>query len=110
VTIVAEQDGLLVGMATGLVDAESEDGMQPTLVGVFVDGAVRRQGVGLELVAKVVDWARARGSARLHVWITSSNTAAIALYRRCGFKPTGAKRPNEPRPGLVEVEMALDLA
>jgi GNAT superfamily N-acetyltransferase len=109
VTIVAEQDGLLVGMATGLVDAESQD-QQPTIVGVFVDRTVRRQGVGLDLVGNVVRWARARGSARLHVWMTSSNTAAIALYRRCGFQPTGAKRSNEPRPGLVEVEMALDLA
>jgi GNAT superfamily N-acetyltransferase len=107
VTIVAEQNGLLVGMATGLVDAESQ--MQPTLVGVFVDGTVRRQGVGLELVGNVVLWAKARDSARLNVWITSRNTAAIALYRRCGFQLTGAKKPDAPRPGLVEAEMALDL-
>jgi GNAT superfamily N-acetyltransferase len=108
VTIVAEQDRLLVGMATGLVGGEGPDQIQPTIVGVFVEGAARRQGIGLELVRHVVFWARARGSAHLYVWITSGNAAAMALYRRCGFELTGAKRPST-HTALIELEMALDL-
>jgi GNAT superfamily N-acetyltransferase len=105
VTIVAEHDNRLLGMATGL----AEDDLNPTMLAVFVDGTVRQQGVGVGLVEKVIDWAKARGSARLFVWITSGNEPAIALYLRCGFRVTGATRPNAHTPTLVECEMLLDL-
>jgi GNAT superfamily N-acetyltransferase len=71
VTIVAEHEGRLVAMATGLGSSpETQDGSQPTMVGVFVDGTSRRQGVGAALIETIVGWARARGSTRLTVWIT----------------------------------------
>ena len=54
VTFVAESGNRLVGMATGLVvDLEPENSLQPTMVGVFVDGSVRQQGVGVELVGQI---------------------------------------------------------
>jgi GNAT superfamily N-acetyltransferase len=79
------------------------------MVGVFVDGPARRQGVGAQLVDKVIAWARARGWARLLVWITSGNVPALALYHRCGFRTTGATRPSAHTPDLIECELALDL-
>jgi GNAT superfamily N-acetyltransferase len=110
VTIVAEHDNRLLGMATGLpADSATHDELNPTMVGVFVDGTVRQQGVGAGLVEKVIDWAKSRGSARLFVWITSGNEPAIALYRRCGFRVTGATRPNAHTSTLLEYEMLLDL-
>src|SRR5215468_10181860 len=52
----------LAGMTTALpVRLEPENNPQPTLVGVFVDGSVRRQGIGVELVEQVVGWARRAG-------------------------------------------------
>ncbi len=46
VTFVAERGNQLVGMATGLVvGLEPENNSPPTMVGVFVDGSVRRQGI-----------------------------------------------------------------
>jgi GNAT superfamily N-acetyltransferase len=58
-------------MATGLGSGpETQDGSQPTMVGVFVDGTARRQGVGFALIETIVGWARARSSTRLTVWIT----------------------------------------
>jgi GNAT superfamily N-acetyltransferase len=108
VTIVAEHDHRLLGMATGLA-AETHDEPNPTMVAVFVDRKVRQQGVGVGLVEKIIDWAKARGSARLIVWITVGNESAIALYRRCGFRVTGATRPNAHTSTLVECEMLLDL-
>ncbi len=108
VTIVAEHDDHLLGMATGL--APGAEGLpNPTMVGVFVDGAVRQQGVAAALVEKVIDWARARGSARLQIWLTVGNEPALALYRRAGFRPTGATRPNAHTPDLMESEMLLEL-
>ena len=108
VTIVAEHDDHLLAMATGLAP-EAEGLPDPTMVGVFVDGAVRRQGVAAALVEKVIDWARARGSARLLIWITGGNEPALALYRRAGFRTTGATRPSAHTPDLTEFEMLLEL-
>ena len=108
VTVVAEHDDRLVGMATGLAP-EGENLPEPIMVGVFMDAAVRQQGVGAALVEKVIDWARARGWARLLIWITADNDPALALYRRAGFRPTGATRPNAHTPELVESEMQLEL-
>jgi len=109
VTFVAEHDNCLVAVATGLAPDLDHDGASPMMVGVFVDGGARGQGVGVQLVAKVSDWARARGWARLIAWITSGNAPALALYRRCGFRATGATRPSAHTPELLECELALDL-
>jgi len=107
-TVVAEHDERLLGMAIGLAP-EVENLPYPTMVGVFVDAAVRRQGVGAVLVEKVIDWARARGSAQLLIWITDGNEPALALYRRAGFRPTGVTRPSAHTPDLLESEMLLEL-
>jgi GNAT superfamily N-acetyltransferase len=110
VTFVAERGNHLVGMATGIiVGLEAENNLHPTMVGVFVDDSVRRQGVGVELVEQVVSWAQARGWTRLIMWITSGNEPAIRLYRRCRFEFTGTARPNAHTPSLSELEMARTL-
>jgi len=116
VTVVAEHDGRLLGMATGLVP-ESPHGQDPTMVGVFVESTLRRQGIGAALVERIIEWAKERqsarqsagGSARLLIWITAGNEPALALYRRQGFRATGATRPNAHTPDLVESEMQLEL-
>ena len=108
--IVAEENGRWVGMATGLVAGpETQDKSRQIIVGVFVDGTVRRKGVGTALIEKVIEWARARRSTHLDIWITSGNEPAIAFYRRCGFQPTGTTRPNAHTSTLVEFEMTRDL-
>ena len=107
VTFIAELDGRWVGLATGL--AADSGRSEPVLVGMFVDGIARRRGVGVALVETVVGWARARGALRLNLWVTASNEAAIALYHRCGFQPTGAARSVAHHPTLVEIEMACGM-
>jgi len=110
VTFVAEHGDQLVGIATGLVvGLEPGNNSQPTMVGVFVDDLVRRQGVGVALVERVVSWAQARRWTRLIVWITTGNEPAIRLYHRCGFEFTGTTRPSAHTPSLIELEMARTL-
>ena len=110
VIFVAEQDGRWVGSVTGLTpDPGGSDRPGLLLVAMFVDGTVRRRGVGVALVESIVDWARARDAARLTLWVTSTNEAALALYSRCGFRPTGATRVGAHDLIPVEVEMAHDL-
>jgi GNAT superfamily N-acetyltransferase len=94
-------------MATGL--ALDPDEPDPTLVAMFVDPAARGQGIGGALVEAVSVWARARGAARLTLWVTDTNAAALALYRRCGFRPTGKTQPLDHTPSIGELQMARDL-
>jgi GNAT superfamily N-acetyltransferase len=107
VTYVAEDGDRWMGMATGLVDDVVRS--RPTLVGMFVEPAARGTGVGAALVDAVVDWARARGAAGLRLWVTTTNRPAIALYRRCGFRPTGQRKPLDHSPNVSELEMVRDL-
>lgn len=109
-TFVTEQDGQWVGLATGV--AAGSDGPQqafPMLVGMFVDASVRQQGVGAKLVERVAAWAKDQGAERLVLWAVDGNEPAMALYRRCGFQPTGVTRPLAHSPAHRECEMALFL-
>ena len=107
VTYVAEDEGRWIGMATGLVDDPA--GSRLALVGMFVEPAARGRRIGVAFVEAVAAWARARGAARLSLWVTSTNDPAIALYRRRGFRPTGKEKPIDHTPALSELQMVRDL-
>ena len=107
VTFVAEEGECWVGMVTGLV--ADPEGPRPELVGMFVEPASRGRGIGAALVEAVAAWARERRMARLYLWVTSTNQAALALYRRCDFRPTGRSHPLDHTPSLSELEMARDV-
>jgi GNAT superfamily N-acetyltransferase len=110
VTFVAEQDGRWLGLATALLaDPCDPDKPEVTLAGMFVDQAARQRGIGVALVESIIGWAQARGADRLLLRVTSGNEAAIALYRRCGFRPTGAMSSVAHTPSLTDLEMVRDL-
>jgi GNAT superfamily N-acetyltransferase len=110
VTFIAEEDGRWIGLATGLLtDPADSHQAAPTLVGMFVEGAARRRGIGLALVERIARWARDHRETRLVLWVTSDNKAAIALYRRCGFRCTGATRALAHTPTHTEREMMRNL-
>lgn len=105
VTFIAEDDDRWIGMATGLM----EPGGRLDLVGMFVAPAARGQRLGAALVEPVATWARGRGAARLHLWVTTTNEPALRLYRRAGFHPTGRTQALDHTPSLQELEMAREL-
>jgi GNAT superfamily N-acetyltransferase len=107
VTYVAEEGQHWIGVATGIL--RDPDGARLELVGMFVEPAARGRGVGAALVETVCAWARDRGMARLYLWVTSTNQAALALYRRSGFRPTGRSQPLDHTPWLSELEMVRDV-
>ena len=49
---------------------------------------LRGGGAARELVAHVVEWARARGSERVCLSVEGHNLRAARLYERCGFTET----------------------
>src|SRR5262249_25974913 len=107
VTFVAEHDGRWLGIVTGLArDPDVPDDPRPEIVGMFVAPEARGRGVGAALVDAVVGWARARRATGLTLWVTATNTPALALYERCGFKPTGERKPLDPSPAVEEIRMA----
>lgn len=52
---------------------------------LFVDRAMRRQGIARRLVETVRRAAADAGALRLSLQTEPDNAAALALYRRCGF-------------------------
>jgi GNAT superfamily N-acetyltransferase len=71
---------------------------------------MRRRGIGDALVTSVKDWARSGGHNALNLWVVSLNAPAMALYRRCGFLPSGRARPLAHTPDLMELHMLVELA
>lgn len=55
------------------------------LTRVEVDGSVRRQGLGRQVMTGLAAWAIQRGATTGCVQVTSHNTAALSLYRKLGF-------------------------
>lgn len=95
-----------IGLAAGI---DRTDGAEAELIAVWVNPEHRELAVGHALVNAVVEWARADGHIRLRLWVTTGNAAAIGLYERLGFRPTGAVQPLPSDPQLTEVEYQLPL-
>lgn len=67
------------------------------LISMWVAVAARGAGVGDLLVDRVVDFARSAGRERLWLDVADANLAAIRLYARHGFEPTGEVSRMSPR-------------
>lgn len=105
---VAEDAGTWIGMAGGMRDTSGSEEVA-YLISMWVDPAHRGRGLGRRLVERVVGWAGDRGLRRIELWVTAHNTAAIALYARCGFRETGESQPLPSDVALIELKMARDL-
>ena len=84
--LVAELYGALVGHAALLVVADEG---HVTSVAVAPDH--QRMGIGRVLLAALCRDAEHRGLVAMTLEVRVSNAAAIALYRRFGFAPSGVR-------------------
>jgi len=75
-----------VGIARGVADGSSTNAR---LVSMWVSPTARGLRVGERLVEAVAAWARDAGFKRLLLNVADDNWAAIALYERLNFWPTG---------------------
>ena len=53
---------------------------------IYVDEAVRGQGVSTALMTAAGDWMTAQGVRGREVFVTAHNTAAVRLYERHGYR------------------------
>ncbi len=59
---------------------------------IAVRPAARRQGTGAAVLKGAIDAVRSAGAARVFLEVASDNPAALALYRRHGFRQAGTRR------------------
>lgn len=83
-SIVAVADGQVIGM---IHTAVSRHGFGE--FGMLVDRDWRGRGVGSALLLATIDWAREQGLHKLCLEVFAHNTAAVALYLKCGFVEEG---------------------
>jgi ribosomal protein S18 acetylase RimI-like enzyme len=105
--LVAEQDGVPVGLAWAKVD-----GADPTVVEIFqvwVAPAARGRGIAAALLREAISWARSRGTRTVKLDVTQGDTAAVRLYQREGFRNVGEPVPFRPGSPLLSQAMCLDL-
>ncbi|MCY1013959.1 GNAT family N-acetyltransferase [Nannocystis pusilla] len=107
-TFVAELAGRDVGMVRAVRHKVELDTGE--LLSMWIAPTARGQGVGDALVDAVVAWARAEGLRRLVLEVGDANAAAIALYARNGFVPTGVTGSlPPPRMHIREHQRAREL-
>ena len=88
-TYVAVDESEFRGLIDGFL---SEDGRTVEIGGMWVSPALRRSGIGRELLGAVCEWARGRGAERAGLWVRAANWPARLLYEREGFE--SAASPN----------------
>lgn len=64
---------------------------------IEVSPSHRRQGLGLAIMATLLDWGAERGATTAYLQVLGDNTAALALYERLGFTQHHAYRYLAPR-------------
>jgi len=86
---VAERDGAVAGWLS-VGDFYGRRAYAATAeVGVYVDPAHQRRGVGRELLDHLVATAPQLGVRRLLAFVFAHNTASLALFERAGFERWG---------------------
>jgi ribosomal protein S18 acetylase RimI-like enzyme len=107
IMFVAVEDGEWLGVAGCSLRGDEAGTLDAT--GMWVAPHARGRNLGERLIEVVMEWGRARGARTMEFAVTETNDAAIALYRRVGFAPTGRRRTLESNPHLVGMFMAKSL-
>jgi len=86
-TMLAFEDGAVVGMAVGLLRPHISRHVAP-IVSVYVSSTVRRRGIGERLMDAVEAWAHRNGAITTSLWVAEGNVAARRFYEERGYELT----------------------
>ena len=101
--LAAEYQGELIGYAGIFYLSEVADIHTITVIDKH-----RRQGIGRELLKRLIDWARVKQASAVMLEMRVGNDAARPLYEQNGFVEL-SRRENYYGPGLTAVVMRKDL-
>ncbi len=93
---VAEDDGRLVARLSLSRDPHPASRHVADL-GLMVDAAHRRRGIGRTLLEEAVIWARAAGIRKLELHVFPWNEPALRLYESFGFEREGYRKRHYAR-------------
>ena len=97
---VAERDGRLVGFSYLGPDDEG-DPATGLLHALHLDPDERGRGTGRALMLDALEAARARGWARVALWVLADNASARRFYERGGWHATGTRSTDRIGPRSV---------
>ena len=90
--LVAEAEGQIVGM----LNCKGSNRVairHAVALGMSVDQDWRRQGIGSQLMAQAIAWAKSTGIiSRIELAVFERNEKAIRLYQKFGFEIEGKRR------------------
>jgi DNA-binding MarR family transcriptional regulator/GNAT superfamily N-acetyltransferase len=102
---IAEQDGVRLG-SVFLMRASDDIGKLRLLI---VEPTARGRGIGRQLVATCIAFARDAGYRRLTLWTNDILLAARGIYRAAGFRPIASAPHSDFGPTIVGEEWELEL-
>ena len=85
--IIAKLNNEIVGFA-GVIDTVD----QLEITNIVVKKDFRNNGIGNELLEKLIKLAKENGKDKITLEVNSSNSAAIKLYEKNGFKNVGFRK------------------
>ena len=94
----------IVGFAGIMLVADEAE-----LLNIAVSESFRGQGIGQELLAKVLSKASQKGTQRMLLEVRKSNTSAINLYHKNGFVELGERKNyySNPKEDAIIMERQL---
>lgn len=106
--VVAVDEGEWVGQAAGRGYGSYEP-PRAYLLALYVVASRRGAGIAEELVHAVEEWALGQGLDALYLDVYEHAAAARALYRRLGYRATGARTPSVHDPSEFDLELVREL-
>ncbi len=91
VLYVAEVDGRVVGQIDAHISTYPKAHHVASL-GIAIVKAYRELGIGRALMERVLAWMKARGVEKANLEVFSTNSRAIALYKKLGFEIEGSRK------------------
>jgi len=104
VALVMEWGGQFAGYAVAWIVAD-----ELHIANIAVVPKFRRRGVGRATIEHLMHLARHRGCTYAQLEVRASNTPAIALYQKLGFRTVGVRRGYYEKPREDALVMAKEL-
>ncbi|WP_158055282.1 GNAT family N-acetyltransferase [Halorussus halophilus] len=104
--LVAEQDGMIVGFAQGVLGEEDDAAHLPR---IYVQSDHWGEGVGTELLGGVETWAEECGAGRLRLVVLAYNEVGNGFYEKHGYRVVAEREEELEGESVVEYVREAEL-